>query len=213
MGPHGAKDGFSTDAWGRRSQHNQFEGNGNHPSTKSSSGCANCCVTNIIVSFAPPSWCWITFTVISIALFTLYLALLSSLLPANANAVQPQIFEQPLKFERKRCQEKREPRHTTRHHGLKPACRSEAPEQACVGYYATNSKAFPVLSPTTLYTQLLLPPRPFNEHLLAGWLRITSKSAPREANSQDSCRGGWPAPAVLFLLKCSTGQDHPAAPI
>ena len=129
--------------------------------------CANCCVTNIIVSFAPP-WCWITFTVISIALFTLYLALLSSLLPANANAVQPQIFEQPLKFERKRCQEKPEPRHTTRHHKLKPACRSEAPEQACVGYYATNSKAFPVLSPTTLYTQLLLPPRPFNEHLLAG---------------------------------------------
>ena len=38
----------------------------------------------------------ITFIVISIAFFTLYLALLSSLLPANANAVQPQILEQPL---------------------------------------------------------------------------------------------------------------------
>ena len=82
--------------------------------------CANCCVTNIIVSLLLLLSIGITFTVISIALFTLYLALLSSLLPANANAVQPQIFEQPLKFERKRCQEKPEPCHTTRPKELKP---------------------------------------------------------------------------------------------
>ena len=170
MGPHGAKDGFSTDAWGRWSQHNQFEGNGNHPSTKSSRYlCLLLCEQHHYKLCSSFLVLEITFTVISIALFTLYLALLSSLLPANANAVQPQIFEQPLSGLSKRDDRKNlNPVTPQDIMSSSPRVGARRRSRLVLGTTPPNSKAFPVPPPTTLYTQLLLPPRPFNEHLLAG---------------------------------------------
>ena len=71
-----------------------------------------------------------------------------------------------------------------------------------MGHYATNSKAFLVLSLTTVYrssaAQLLSArSRPFNEHLVAAYIKLCLWCS----SENSCCKGKWPAAAVFWSYR------------